>query len=329
MTCSSISGIPDLWRETYGLVSQVPHGRVTTYGQVARALGDVVASRFVGLAMTMSDDTEGVPCRRVVQSDGRLGGYTGGGPRKKAALLKKEGVHIEHGKVVELDRFLFKDFVSSFPLAELRSRQRRLRRLVDVPETAIDVRNVAGIDVAYRGEHGFAAAAVFDYESGEVVSEIVREGDAMFPYVPTYLAFRELPIVSSLMDELPADTVLMYDGNGLLHPEGMGIATHAGVAFSHPTVGIAKSLLCGSRSAPRADGTVPILVGDAVAGYELTGPGSTRPIYASVGNGIGLEQALDVVRRFLKHRVPEPTRIAHILAEKARETKPQIAAPRS
>ena len=79
--------IPDLWKETYDLVAQVPIGRVTTYGAVAKGLGDIVASRFVGLAMSRNDDIVRVPCRRVVQSDGGIGGYTGGGPEKKIELV--------------------------------------------------------------------------------------------------------------------------------------------------------------------------------------------------------------------------------------------------
>lgn len=318
MRPSSISNIPDMWCSTYDAVSQVPLGRVTTYGHVARALGDVVASRFVGLAMSVNDDVVRVPCRRVVQSDGSLGGFTGGGPKRKATLLEAEGVRVSDGKVVEFDRLLFTDFVSDSPLRALRARQRALKRLAKVPKTAIDVRYVAGLDVAYASKRGFAAAAVFDYSSGELVSQFVHEAEAVFPYIPTYLAFRELPLVSSLMEELPDRTVLIYDGNGMLHPEGMGIATHAGVEFGLPTIGVAKSLLCGTRGEPRPDGAVPIYANDRVAGFELLSPSSEKPVYVSVGHGIGQMQSLDVVRRFLRHRVPEPTRMAHLIAERAR-----------
>jgi len=63
MRVASVDDLPDLWKETYDLVAQVPEGRVTTYGEVARALGDIVASRFVGLAMSRNEDIERVPCR--------------------------------------------------------------------------------------------------------------------------------------------------------------------------------------------------------------------------------------------------------------------------
>lgn len=318
MRPSSISDIPDMWGSTYDIVSQVPLGRVTTYGHVAKALGDVVASRFVGLAMSVNDDIVRVPCRRVVRSDGSLGGYTGGGPRRKASLLEAEGVHVRGGKVMEFERLLFTDFVSGSPLKALRMRQTALRRLVKVPKTVIDVRYVAGLDVAYASDRGFAAAAVFDYSSGELVSQLVHEAEALFPYIPTYLAFRELPLVSSLIKELPDRTVLMYDGNGMLHPEEMGIATHAGVEFGVPTIGVAKSLLCGTRGRPRPDSAVPIHSNARVAGFEILSPSSEKPVYVSVGHGIGQRQSLEIVRRFLVHRVPEPTRTAHMIAERAR-----------
>lgn len=317
MRSSRLEGIPDLWKATYDVVSQVPIGRVTTYGEVARALGDVVASRFVGLAMSRNDDIVRVPCRRVVQSDGRLGGYTGGGPQKKGALLESEGVRVEDGKVVDLDELLFTDFVSDRPLKGLRARQKGLRRLAKVPKGEIDIDYVAGVDVAYRGEHAFAVAALFDYGSGEMTDHVIHEGDAVFPYVPTYLAFRELPLVLPLLKDLPKKTVLMYDGNGTLHPEGMGIATHAGVAFKMPTIGVAKSLLCGKRGRMRGGGVAQISLHGRIVGFEIVGAGRSRPVYVSIGDGIGQRQTLDVVSRFSKHRIPEPTRAAHIIAERA------------
>lgn len=318
MGSSCLGPIPDLWKATYDIVAQVPFGRVTTYGHVARALGDVVASRFVGLAMSMNDDIVRVPCRRVVHSDGALGGYTGGGPAKKASLLRAEGIGVVRGHVRNLEDLLFTDFKSDQPLRRLRRRQKKLRSRVRVPKAMVDVRHVVGVDVAYSGERAFPAVAIFDHPEGRMVDSIVVEGSAAFPYVPTYLAFRELPIVASLVKDLPDGSVLMYDGNGLLHPEGMGIATHAGVVFGLPTIGVAKSLLCGSRSPSAGAGPSSIRVGRRVVGYELMEGRSSRPVYVSVGHGISPAQALDIARSYAVYRVPEPTRRAHMLAQAAR-----------
>jgi len=312
-----------MWKETYDLVAQVPLGKVTTYGEVAKALGDIVASRFVGLAMSMNDDVVRVPCRRVVQSDGSVGGYTGGGPEKKARLLRKEGVEVVGLQIRELERYLFTeaDFRTSYPLRRLRARQRSLKRRLDVSPFRGVFRTIAGMDVAYDGDRAYAAMVLFDFESGEELGREVVEGVAEFPYIPTYLGFREIPVIAPLMARLEPGTVIMYDGNGILHPEGMGITSQVGVLFGFPTIGLAKKLLCGTVVAYHEAGVRRVVdchgrtIGHAVSGV---GRDSTRPVYVSAGHGLSPEQALRIAVRFMRHRVPEPTRQAHIVAEAAR-----------
>jgi len=90
----------------YKLLTRVPRGRVTTYGEIARALGSK-GYRAVGQAMNRNPDAPRVPCHRVVRSDGTLGGYAGG-LNKKRALLKKEGVVLTGQKVASLEKVLFR-----------------------------------------------------------------------------------------------------------------------------------------------------------------------------------------------------------------------------
>ena len=317
MLSRSSKPLPDLWKETYDLVAQVPLGRVTTYGAVAKALGDVVASRFVGLAMSKNDDIVRVPCRRVVQTDGYVGGYTGGGPQKKIELLKSEGIHIKDTKVLDLDHVIFDDFVTSYPLRALRRRQRSLKRRLSLQRQG-NIETVAGIDVAYEGDRAYAALVSFDYKSGRELGRKVIVGRAGFPYVPTYLAFRELPLISSLVGNLDKNAVLMYDGNGILHPEGFGIASQAGVEFGISTIGVAKKLLCGQVSMANVRSARTVTVNGIASGYALSKGRTGRPVYVSPGHAISPELALEVCQRLLIHRIPEPTRIAHIVAEAAR-----------
>ena len=317
MRTAWMDDLPDLKKETYDLVAQVPEGKVTTYGAVARALGDIVASRYVGLAMSQNDDIIRVPCRRVVQSDGFVGGFTPGGPVKKARLLRAEGVDVRGNFVVDLEKVLFSDFKSSFPLAKLRAVQRQLKKHLSVRQLSGQITSVAGVDVAYEGEHGFAAMVSVD-GSGEVTASTVIEGDARFPYVPTYLSFREIPIVRPLLKYIPEGTVVMYDGNGVLHPEGFGIASQLGVTFDVPTIGIAKKLLCGEISRKVAHGSREVVYNGRVAGHALGLGKDSRPVFVSVGHRVSREQAIEVTHRFLTHRLPEPVRLAHITAETAR-----------
>lgn len=96
--------------QVYNLTSQVPKGRVTTYGAIAKKLRRPQASRAVGRILGANPHPIVVPCHRVVKSDGGLGGYTSPrGIRMKIELLTEEGVEIGDGKI-DLSRFLFKDF---------------------------------------------------------------------------------------------------------------------------------------------------------------------------------------------------------------------------
>jgi len=319
-----IRGLPDLWKETYDIVAQVPEGKVTTYGAVAKALGDIVASRFVGVAMSRNEDIVRVPCRRVVQSDGFVGGYTPGGPTKKARLLRAEGVSVKNGFVVDLGSVLFDDFRTSYPLRRVRAIQNHLRKHLVVRRFSGKVSAVAGIDVAYEGEHGFAAMVSLDPRKGTVIGSRVAEGDAVFPYIPTYLSFREIPIIRPLLEELPEGTVVMYDGNGILHPLGFGIASQLGVSFDVPTVGIAKKLLCGEISGSATDRVRRVVCKRKVAGYAISRTRGSKPVFVSVGHRVSGEQAVEVASRFLKFRVPEPVRQAHMAAESARRATRDI-----
>ncbi|MFP3318789.1 MAG: MGMT family protein, partial [Thermoplasmata archaeon] len=85
----------NLYNELYSLVKQIPKGRVTTYGDLALALGDIVASRAVGKMLSENPEPMEIPCHRVVMSDGSLGGFTHlEGIIKKIEILRNEGVEI-------------------------------------------------------------------------------------------------------------------------------------------------------------------------------------------------------------------------------------------
>lgn len=316
----SVGNLPDLWKEVYDLVAQVPEGRVTTYGAVAKALGDIAASRFVGLAMSLNDDIVRVPCRRVVQSDGHLGGYTGGGARKKRALLRSEGVQVSGTRVVDLDAIMFTDFRTKRPkpLEELRRRQRRLKGRLSLDRYDHEIDQIAGIDVAYDGSHAFSAMVTLDFGTLEEVDRQVTEQDSGFPYVPTYLGFREIPLIAPLMTGIPEGTVIMYDGNGILHPEGFGIASQLGVVFDVPVIGVAKKLLCGEISDRAVDGAREVVLNGKVIGHSLARTDQGRPVYISPGHQMSPGQALEIARRTLRTRIPEPVRVAHIAAETAK-----------
>lgn len=86
------------YQKVWAVCCRVPAGKVTTYGAIARALGNPNSGRAVGGAMNKNPYAPTVPCHRVVGSDGSLTGYAGG-LEKKVKMLRAEGVEVSDGKV--------------------------------------------------------------------------------------------------------------------------------------------------------------------------------------------------------------------------------------
>ena len=86
-------------KKVYSACAKIPKGKVSTYAQIARAIGKPGGARAVGNALNKNPyPKDNVPCHRVVRSDGSVGGYAHG-TKAKIAILKKEGVKIENGRV--------------------------------------------------------------------------------------------------------------------------------------------------------------------------------------------------------------------------------------
>lgn len=187
-----------------------------------------------------------------------------------------------------------------------------------IPKT---IRLVAGVDAAYAGDLAFGAAAVLDYDSLEVLETQTAMRQVTFPYVPTLLSFRELPVVAACIRKLKMQPdILLVDGHGRAHPLKCGLASHLGVALGKPTVGVAKSRLIGEQMKIGED-TFLTHDGEVAAAVVLAVKGA-KPIYVSVGHMVSLETAVNIVRHCIHgFLVPEPIRAAHSLACKERKAK--------
>jgi deoxyribonuclease V len=105
---------------TYYLVRQIPNGRVSTYGAVAKALGDKNYARVVGLYMNRNPDADSMPCFKIVNSDGSLGGFGLGIP-DKIRRLQNDGIQVRNGKIVDFDVVFFDEFKTEYPLKKRKS----------------------------------------------------------------------------------------------------------------------------------------------------------------------------------------------------------------
>ena len=312
--------VPDIERELADLVRQVPPGRVTTYRALAEALGDPGAARFVG-EWLMRAAAEKLPVHRVVHASGDVGRFAFGTWEEKARLLSQEGVQVVGRKVSPLPRYFFWDFRTDRPLAALRAEQEELAGKA-VLSPLPPVESVAALDVAYRDDVA-VAAMVFSGADGEALDFVTAEVPVRFPYIPTYLTWRELPAYLAVIQKAEAEgltaDVYLVDGNGILHPRRIGIATHLGVLLDHPTVGVAKRRLCGEVN---TEGMVVgewrpvVLDGDTVGAAVRTG--RNRTLFVSPGHRADLESSVELVLNLVReHTLPEPLRWAHELATEA------------
>lgn len=247
--------LPDLYSALHELLAQVPRGRVTTYGDLAEALGTIKAARWVATYLLHPGGPADLPRHRVVSRSGAIGKFRTGRPDENARRLLAEGI-VVNDETVDVERYGFCEFIALRPLEKMFGIQEELATKIRLRPLPSPIEFAAGVDVSYAGSAaagpvtGVAAYAMFHVASGELVwiETIRRQVD--FPYIPGLLAFRELPILLELLRQVRADDrmadVILVDGNGILHQRSAGIASHLGVLAGVPTIGVGKSLLCGT-----------------------------------------------------------------------------------
>eukprot|EP01116_Phalansterium_solitarium_P016184 TRINITY_DN3704_c0_g1_i3.p1 TRINITY_DN3704_c0_g1~~TRINITY_DN3704_c0_g1_i3.p1 ORF type:complete len:252 (-),score=33.56 TRINITY_DN3704_c0_g1_i3:157-912(-) len=195
---------------------------------------------------------------------------------------------------------------------------------------------IAGVDISFVKSSDVDACAslvVLSFPDFQVVHTAFEMVKLTLPYVPGFLAFREVPHLVKLIDDLRVSRpdvmpqVILVDGNGIFHPRGLGLASHLGVLCDIPTVGVGKThFLVDGISLQRARelerglshaGQAAELVGDSgrVWGALLRcTEASVKAVYVSVGHRIGLSTALELVRRCCLFRIPEPVRQADLMS---------------
>jgi deoxyribonuclease V len=192
-------------------------------------------------------------------------------------------------------------------------------------------RYIAGVDISVNrwAKTGTGAVVVLSYPELEVVETRVVTDRIGFPYVPGLLSFRESPLVLAACTKLTVTPdIIMVDGQGIAHPRRMGLASHLGLCLDVPTIGCAKSRLCGRHAelGNEAGSYTDLLDGDEVIGAVLRTRTGVKPVYVSIGHRIDLAGAIDWVLKCCRgYRLPEPTRLAHQAA--GGNLKPTISTP--
>lgn len=208
--------------------------------------------------------------------------------------------------------------------AEAVALQRSLARLVRLVPGPNSPRFFAGADVAFSadGRRVIAGVVVWDAQGQAVVEERLARVACRFPYIPGLLSFRETPgLLAALRRVRTPIDVLLCDAQGLAHPRRFGLACHLGLWLELPTVGCAKSRLCGSYAEPGAvRGSHSALEDDGERiGSVLRTRSNVSPVFVSPGHLCDHESAVRLVlAATTRYRLPEPTRLAHQLVTRAR-----------
>lgn len=197
--------------------------------------------------------------------------------------------------------------------------QRELAGRVRTQPLSGPVERVVGTDCAFLdgGRRVLAAAVVCDAGTWQVLDEAWEVQPCRFPYVPGLLSFREGPAVLGAIEKLGGGgDLLMCDGQGLAHPRRIGLASHVGLWLDAPTIGVAKSRLCGEHRPPglRRGCRTQLRHDGEVVGAVVRTRQAVRPLYISVGHRVSLDDAIRWTLRGARGvRLPEPTRRAHQL----------------
>ena len=225
-----------------------------------------------------------------------------------------------------IDRTLYLPFDVDFQEAVQIQKNLKNYLSFQFPFRSEDIHFVAGIDVSYK-EKDIACAVIvtLTFPELELVEVAYSLEKIHFPYVPGFLSFREGPAVELSFQRLKkVPQIFFFDGQGIAHPRGLGLASHLGVLFNVVSIGVAKSLLIGQYQEPPTEkGTYSwIYSHNQVVGAALRTREKVRPVFVSPGHRIDLYNTIDwTIRVTGKYRIPEPTRFAHLYANKIKRNE--------
>ena len=183
---------------------------------------------------------------------------------------------------------------------------------------------IAGCDVAYNNEKKqmVAAIVVLDILTFEVVESSTHFMEVTFPYIPGLFSFREIPPIVEAFKKLKIKPdLIICDGHGIAHPNGIGMASHLGIELDIPTIGCAKTRLVGAFDKDNLDKTRGsyqyLTFADEIVGVALRTQDDIKPVFVSIGHKIDLQSSIKwVLKMSPNYRLPETTRFADQIVNK-------------
>lgn len=206
--------------------------------------------------------------------------------------------------------------------------QRIVSEMAGIKDDFGDLHHIAAADQAFLDNRIISGILILDFCSLEITERTFSIAPISFPYIPTFLSFREGPAIVNAFGKLKTrPDLLLIDGAGINHPRGAGLATHIGVALDVPTIGITKKILCGKGAQPSNVGEAsPLVYMDKTVGWLLKSSKKSKPIVVAPGHRVSLESSLSIVKACLRgHKLPEPARLAHEYANACKKEPGKVS----
>lgn len=183
---------------------------------------------------------------------------------------------------------------------------------------------VAAVDAAFLDNTIIAVATLYKYPEIRHIQDAVSRKKIRFPYISGLLAFREGAAVITAIKRLKIQPdVILFDGQGIAHPNRIGIASHMGVILNIPSIGCAKSRLVGEFEEPdKEEGSWTYMYYKGMrVGAVLRTRSNVKPVFISPGHMIDIESSLRIVMKSVsRYRIPEPLKRADHLSRKLKHT---------
>ncbi|MET3878383.1 deoxyribonuclease V [Chitinophaga sp. OAE865] len=196
--------------------------------------------------------------------------------------------------------------------------QKELKDTVKITPYNGPLNYVAGADISFNkfSTTVYAGIVMMEFPSMKPVGYSLVKKEVLFPYVPGFLAFREVPALLDAWAQLPLKPdILVVDGHGIAHPRRMGIASHFGVLAQQPSIGSAKKKLFGMYEEPGMEKGSYTPLTDKQGqqlGNVLRSKSNVKPVFVSPGHLIDVPGSTEILMQCIKgYRLPEPTRLAH------------------
>ncbi|MCH8003991.1 MAG: endonuclease V [Nanoarchaeota archaeon] len=199
---------------------------------------------------------------------------------------------------------------------KLKEEQIKLAKKVITTDSFEKITSIAGTDQLYVNNKVISAVVVCDYKTLKVIEKKHAVVDAKISYKSSFLFYRDGPAVMEAFNKLDHKPhILILEGNGILHPRRIGMASHVGILLDTPTIGVTKRLMLGQVR----ENT--IYVEKEARGYELITREHAKPIYISPGHKISLKTSLEVIKNCLRqpHKFPEPLHLARKYVNKVKK----------